>query len=149
MRRRFACLKLGAHFLNLRCPEPFRIEFRKGYLSYLGKSWNRRLALRRVCNPQRNHCRLSLRPEYDITLYVITRSPKAAIPAKVQPHGLLQSGRRCVETSDDVIEEVFTIIAAICRAYLRSATPPKTNQTGKAIFPATLHGKFAPVRSRD
>ena len=30
------------------------------------------------------------------------------VPAKVQPHGPLQSGRRCVETSGDVINEIFT-----------------------------------------
>src|SRR5947208_3721114 len=47
----------------------------------------------------------------------------SGVSAKVQPHGLLQPGRRCVETSDDVIEEAFTIIAAICRAlfYARQA----------------------------
>jgi hypothetical protein len=34
----------------------------------------------------------------------IWKSRKAAVPAKVQPHGLLQPGQRCVETSGDVIE---------------------------------------------
>ena len=29
------------------------------------------------------------------------------VPAKVQPHGLLQPGRRYVETSDDVIKEAL------------------------------------------
>ena len=28
----------------------------------------------------------------------------SGVPAKVQPHGLLQPGRRCVETSGDVIK---------------------------------------------
>jgi len=32
----------------------------------------------------------------------------SGVSAKVQPHGLFQPGRRCVETSDDVIEDVFT-----------------------------------------
>jgi hypothetical protein len=32
----------------------------------------------------------------------------SGVPAKVQPHELLQLGRRCVETSDDVIENDFT-----------------------------------------
>ena len=34
----------------------------------------------------------------------------SGVPAKVQPHGLLQPGRRCVETSDDVIEDNFTTL---------------------------------------
>jgi len=36
--------------------------------------------------------------------------------AEVQPHGLLQPGRRCVETSGDVIKSAFTASATICRA---------------------------------
>ena len=32
----------------------------------------------------------------------------SGVPAKVQPHGLLQPGRRYVETSGDVIEDEFT-----------------------------------------
>jgi hypothetical protein len=32
----------------------------------------------------------------------------SGVSAKVQPHGIFQSGRRCVETSDDVIERTFT-----------------------------------------
>jgi hypothetical protein len=36
--------------------------------------------------------------------------------AKVQPHGLLQPGRRCVETSGDVIENGFMPSGKICRA---------------------------------
>jgi len=32
------------------------------------------------------------------------------VSAKIQPHGLLQPARRCVETSDDVTEETFTMI---------------------------------------
>jgi len=38
---------------------------------------------------------------------LIWRSCKAAVPAKVQPDGLLQPGESCVETSGDVIEEAF------------------------------------------
>jgi len=32
------------------------------------------------------------------------------VPAKVQPHGLLQPGRRYVETSGDVIEDNFSAL---------------------------------------
>ena len=32
----------------------------------------------------------------------------SGVPAKVQPHELLQPGRRCVETSDDEIKYSFT-----------------------------------------
>jgi hypothetical protein len=40
----------------------------------------------------------------------------SGVSAKVQPLRLIQPCRRQVETSDDVIKEAFTIIAAICRA---------------------------------
>jgi hypothetical protein len=46
------------------------------------------------------------------------------VPAKVQPHYPFQPGRRCVETSDDVIEEAFTIIAAIWRALFHALCNP-------------------------
>src|SRR5207237_4010279 len=38
------------------------------------------------------------------------------VSAKVQPHELLQPGRRCVETSGDVIKDASTASARICRA---------------------------------
>jgi len=34
----------------------------------------------------------------------------SVVSAKLQPHGIFHSGRRCVETSGDEIEEMFTII---------------------------------------
>jgi hypothetical protein len=37
-------------------------------------------------------------------------------PAKVQPHELLQPGRRCLEMSADVTEQSFTRSANVCRA---------------------------------
>jgi hypothetical protein len=44
--------------------------------------------------------------------------------SEVQPHGLLQPGQRCVETSDDVIEEVFTSSATVCRALFYALRNP-------------------------
>ena len=40
----------------------------------------------------------------------------SGVPAKVQPHGLSQSGRKCVETSGDVTENAFMASARVCRA---------------------------------
>src|SRR5438046_8928393 len=48
----------------------------------------------------------------------------SGVSAKIQPLGLIQPRRRCVETSDDVTEELFTIIAAICRALFTGGSCP-------------------------
>ncbi len=50
----------------------------------------------------------------------------SGVPAKIQPLGLSRSGRRCVETSGDVIKSAFTASASICRAlsYLYRRTTP-------------------------
>ncbi len=50
----------------------------------------------------------------------------SGFPAKVQHHELLQPGRRCVETSGDVIGLAFTSPATICRAlfYARGRVRP-------------------------
>ena len=45
---------------------------------------------------------------------------KRVVPAKVQPLGLIQPCRKCVETSDDVIEEAFTNMATMCLAFILS-----------------------------
>jgi hypothetical protein len=42
------------------------------------------------------------------------------VPAKVQPHGLLQPGRRYVETSGDVIEDSFSSTSNSCLLYFSS-----------------------------
>jgi hypothetical protein len=41
----------------------------------------------------------------------------SGVSAKVEPHGLLQPGRRCVETSGDVIKATFTSPATIVELY--------------------------------
>ncbi len=41
----------------------------------------------------------------------------SGVSAEIQPHGLLQPGRRCVETSGDVIENVFTESAFILSSF--------------------------------
>jgi hypothetical protein len=39
----------------------------------------------------------------------------SGLPAKVQPHGLLEPGQRCVETSGDVICLGFMKLAGKCQ----------------------------------
>jgi len=42
------------------------------------------------------------------------------VSVKSQPLRLIQPRRRKVKLSDDEIEEIFTIIAAMCRAFVLS-----------------------------
>ena len=67
----------------------------------------------------------------------------SGVSAKVQPHGLIQPGRRCVETSGDVIEGTFTSTAE-CRisdfSPMRSGTgvndpTPAIARDGAAVAP--------------
>jgi hypothetical protein len=46
----------------------------------------------------------------------------SGFPAKDQPHGLLQPGRRCVETSGDVIELLIERLPNKCRALFAALT---------------------------
>jgi hypothetical protein len=57
------------------------------------------------------------------------------VSGKVQPHGLFSSGRRFVETSGDVIQELFTSPAKICRASIlrRTGTFIDIDKTVEAI----------------
>jgi hypothetical protein len=54
--------------------------------------------------------------------------PLSGASAKVQPHGLLPPGQRRTETSDDVIEEDFAIIAAIGQALSYASERRETNE---------------------
>src|SRR5260370_40575333 len=59
------------------------------------------------------------------------------VSAKIQPHGLLQPGRRCVETSGEVIEQVPDRPQNHCRAFFtaRQATPKHCRRDLSATSP--------------
>ena len=61
----------------------------------------------------------------------------SGVSAKLQPHGIFQSGRRCVETSGDVTKNTFRLPREFVE---HSFTPTRRAET------ASLNASFSPYR---
>src|SRR6266480_7210792 len=73
----------------------------------------------------------------------------SSVPAKVQPHELLQPGRRCVETSDNVIKDDFTSTPDSCIwdfSPIRLGAAKTARESAKSRGRAS-HSCAAPARS--
>jgi hypothetical protein len=69
-----------------------------------------------------------------------------AVAAKVQPHGPLQPGRRCVETSDDVINFPVTAFPNECRALFATLLPCNLAVVIQSIWMRGESAAFLPVQ---